>query len=261
MHQFSDVRRALRRAVHIDYVSSVTKPISVRLFNPQIRVYVLSSSHHVVLGDEDDVGIAQLVKVLAGFERVRVQQRGVVPRALRLRALVGPLDLNVVFLAFGIPCEHVEANAAPLKALYRVLGLRLDNLQILLAEDDLQNQLDALRRVFKALRHEGVVHEPEVLDQRKTLRIHDVRRAPRPRLAGGGHFPSAVMLCLRHVFLVFPPEGTSPPSTAYFTLSPFLVSRDGRTKKLSVACRLCFWVSRRNGGASRPRRAARHYQR
>ena len=98
----------------------------------------------------------------------------------------------------------------------------------------------------------GVVHEPEVLDQRKTLRIHDVRRAPRPRLAGGGHFPSAVMLCLRHVFLVFPPEGTSPPSTAYFTLSPFLVSRDGRTKKLSVACRLCFWVSQRNGGASRP---------
>ena len=38
------------------------------------------------------------------------------------------------------------------------------------------------------------------------------------------------------------------------------VSR-GLSPRIPVACRLCFWVSRRNGGASRPRRAARHYQR
>ena len=81
----------------------------------------------------------------------------------------------------------------------------------------LQNQLNALRRVLKALRHEGVVHESEAFYLREILRIHDVRRAPRPRLSEGGRFPSARMYSLRHVFL-FSARGTMSPSTLNYTL-------------------------------------------
>ena len=69
--------------------------------------------HHIVLGDEDDIRIAELADVLAGLERVRVHQRGIVSRALRLRTSVGALYFDVVFPALRIPREHVEADAAP----------------------------------------------------------------------------------------------------------------------------------------------------
>ena len=141
-----------RHAVYINNVRTISKSLAIQLpYRAVNLVYRLASTHHVVLGDEDDVGVAQLAKVLARLERVRVHQRGVVPSPLRLRAIVRALDFDVIFPALGIPREHVETNAATLKALNRVFGLRLDYLQVLLAKYDPQYQLNALRRVFKAL--------------------------------------------------------------------------------------------------------------
>ena len=169
--------------------------------------------------DEDHIRVAQHSEILTGIKRIRVHQRGVVSRPPRLRAVVGTLNLYVVFPAFGIPCEHVETNAAPLEALDRVLGLRLDDLQVLLAEYDPQHQLYALRRVLKALRHEVVVHEPEVFEQGKALWIHHVCRPPRPRLSGDGldRFVRFAMHTLRHVVsFQIPPKDTMPSNGAYY---------------------------------------------
>ena len=185
--------------IGIDNMCAVAEIQAGLLVHAVEHVHTLPSPHHVVLGNNDDIRVAQLAEVFTGLERVRIHQRGIVPRTLRLGALVGTLYLDVVFPALRISREHVEPDAASLKALDRILGLRLDHLQVLLADDDLQDKLDALRRVLKAFRHEGVVHEPEVLDQRKVLRLHDVRRAPRPLLAEGGRFAPARMYCLLHI--------------------------------------------------------------
>ena len=151
--------------------------------------------------DEDHIRVAQLSEILTGIKRVRVHQRGVVPRPSRLRAVVGTLNLYVVFPALGIPREHVETNAAPLEALDGIFGLRLDNLQVFLADDDPQHQLYALRRVLEAFRHEVVVHEPEVVYQGKIFRIHHVCRTPRRRLSddGPGRFTRFALHTFRHV--------------------------------------------------------------
>ena len=204
-----------RRTVHVDDVCAVAKGLARQLpYRAVNLVNFLPAAHHVCLGDEDDIRVAQLADVFARLERIRVHQRGVVPRPPRLRAFVGALDLDVVLPALRIPSEDVEADAAPLEALDRVLGLRLYDLQILLAEDDLQNQLDALRSVLKALRHEVVVHKPEALDLREVFRLHHVCRTPRPRLADDGsgldHSSRVILPALRHVASSrFPSRGTA----------------------------------------------------
>ena len=181
---------------------SVAKSLPLHLADGAIYLINLATStHDVVLGDEDDIRIAQRADVPAGLERVRVHQRGIVPRAPRLRALVGALYLDVVFPALRIPGEHVEPDAAPLEALDRILRLRLYDLQVLFAQNDLQHQLDAFRRVLKALRHEVLVHEPEALDLREILRFHNRCRTPRPRLADDGlsRFLPSRLNTFRHI--------------------------------------------------------------
>ena len=106
MHQFADIRRASRRSVHVDDMRSVTENLSRLLLDSLIDINILTVSHHIVLGNEDDVCVTQLAEVLAGLERVRIHQRGVVPRPLRLRAVVGTLDFDIVFpvlTAFRLP--------------------------------------------------------------------------------------------------------------------------------------------------------------
>ena len=143
---------------------------------------------------------------------------------------------SVVFPSLGIPREHVEPDAAPLKALDRILGLRLDDLQVLLAEDDPQHQLDALRRVLEALRHEGVVHKPEVLDQGKVLRIHGMRRASR-RLVGGGltRVPRSALNLSCHVVSLLAVQGHPVPERrALYSIQSLHVK--GRSNGLGRDC-------------------------
>ena len=63
--------------------------------------------------------------------------------------------------------------------------------------------ISAASRAFKELRHEVIVHEPEVLDQREIFRLHHGCKTPSPRLAGDGFdsIPIAFMCGLRHVIL------------------------------------------------------------
>ncbi len=186
MHQLAYLCFASRRSVHVDDVSTVVQDVTRRSLCSIIHIHFLPSLHHVVLGDEDDIRVAEFSKVLAGYERVRVHQRRIVSRPSRFRTAIRTLDLYVVFSAFGIPREHVEPDTSPLEALDWILGLRLDDLQVFLSDDYPQYQLNALKRVLQALRHEVVVHEPEILEQCEALRVHHGCRTRCLRLSGDG---------------------------------------------------------------------------
>ena len=148
MHQFADIRRASRRAVHVDDMRSIAQKFSRAVLSSTVRICIFIATYHVVLGDENDIRVVQLAEILAGLERVRIHKRGIIPRPFRLRAMVGALNLDVVFPTLGIPRENIETDTAPLKVLDRIFGLGLDDLQIFLAKDNPQYQLDAFRRVL-----------------------------------------------------------------------------------------------------------------
>ena len=61
MHESSDIRRTSRRAVYVYDVGPIAEGLTFQIsYHPVNLVNLLVAAYHVVLGDEDDVRVAQL---------------------------------------------------------------------------------------------------------------------------------------------------------------------------------------------------------
>ena len=114
MHQLPERRIVFNLGVYIQDMRFVPKQcagFSDRSINVIDRVAI---AQHIMLRDEDDIGLVQLFIFIAGFGHIGVEQAAVVPGAFHTSAFVVALHLDIIDAVRFIHSQNIQPHGASL---------------------------------------------------------------------------------------------------------------------------------------------------
>ena len=137
MHELSDRGIVPIGPVHIEDMRTIPKPFATFDKAALDLIDSFPQPHHIILGEEDDKGFRQGVKVFSFFQKVHVHHAAVIPCPFSACAFVCALNFDVELSTFAVGRQNVQADRAVQQMLHKDLRPNIDHVQIRLVQNNL----------------------------------------------------------------------------------------------------------------------------